>query len=176
MRRLVVLAIVAAGFAVGACAPTKKVPPRPDVVLWGDSFGQQVAPYLPYDERVFGGLSPCHVVENVTTTQAPPVAVLLFVGSNLAPRGAQPHCDYESAVSTITSSLQSRGTRVLWLAALCNPDWPESRDILNAIYPNPVHGPADSIGGCDPAYREPDGHLNEAGRQRVAHEIMQAVG
>ena len=175
MRRLVVLAIVAAGLAVGACAPTKGVP-RPDVVLWGDSFGEQVAPYLPYDERVFGGLNPCLVVENVTTRPAPPVAVLLFVGSNLPPHEPEPHCDYQWAVDTITSSLQSRGSRVLWIAALCNPHRPESAGILNAIYPNPVYGPTYSIGGCDPAFREPDGHLNEVGKQRVANEIMQAVG
>jgi hypothetical protein len=176
MKRLLVLVIVLAGISVAACAPAKKGPPRPDVVLWGDSFGEQVAPYLPYDERVFGGLNPCLVVENVTTKPAPPVAVLLFVGSNLPPDGAQPHCDYESAVNTITSSLQSRGTRVLWLAALCNPARPQDQAILNEIYPNPVHAPADSIGGCDPAFREPGGHLNEAGKQRVAHAILQTVG
>jgi len=173
MKRWLALAIVVAGLAVGACAPTKKVPPRPDVVLWGDSFGEQVAPYLPYDERVYGGLSPCHVIENVTTTPAPPVAVLLFVGSNLEPNGATPYCDYRSAVNTITSSLQSRGTRVLWLAALCNPRYPGDAAVLNDIYPNPVHGPADSI-GC--GFREPDGHLTEEGKQRVAHAILQAVG
>jgi hypothetical protein len=175
MKRLLVLAMALAALSVAACAPAKKGPPRPDVVLWGDSFGEQVAPYLPYDERVYGGLNPCLVVENVTTKPAPPVAVLLFVGSNLAPNGATPHCDYPSAVNTITSSLQSRGTRVVWLAALCNPQFPGDAAVLNAIYPNPVHGPADSI-GCDPQFREPDGHLTEVGKQRVAHEILQAVG
>jgi hypothetical protein len=164
----VALLIAVAGLA---CAPTKGVP-RPDVVLWGDSFGEQVAPYLPYEERVFGGLHPCLVEENVVTNPAPPIAVFLFVGSEFAPPG---NCNYQPAVDRITANLVGRGSRVIWLAALCDPHGRTNHHAVTATYPNPVHGPANSI-GCDPNFREPDGHLTEVGKQRVANQILAAVG
>jgi hypothetical protein len=182
MKRFVTLALAASMLALAACAPTKSTataPPR--VVVWGDSFGVSVAPYLApagYDVRAYGGLAPCDSLPDIRATAAngpPTVAVLLFVGNKLADGG----CDYPAAVQAITTSLASRGSRVVWIAVPFLPIFPEARATLNALYPNPAHGPANSIGGDVylSVFRAADGnHLSAPGAQLFADAIKQVVG
>ena len=160
--------------AIAACGPVKgtAVPP-PSVTLWGDSFGEQVAPYLDYSERVMGGTAPCTWLDDIAERPVPRTAVLVFVGNQLG------ECDYAGTVAAITRNLRSRGSRVVWIAAPYLPVNPWARPTLNALYPSPAHGPADSIGGdvYMPEYRAADGqHLNALGAQRFAHAIRVAVG
>jgi hypothetical protein len=182
MKRFVTLALAASMLALAACAPTKSTataPPR--VVVWGDSFGVSVAPYLApagYDVRAHGGFAPCDWLPDIRATAAsrpPAVAVLLFVGNKLA----DGRCDYPTAVQAITTSLASRGSRVIWIAVPFLPIFPQARTTLNALYPNPAHGPANSIGGDVYAqeYRAADlNHLNAEGAARFADAIKQVVG
>jgi hypothetical protein len=173
LGRAIVL-LVLPMLAIAACAPLEgTAAPAPEVTLWGDSFGEQVAPYLAYDERVMGGTAPCDWLGDIADQPAPHTAVLLFVGNELA------ECDYAASVAAITRDLRSRGSRVVWIAAPHLPINPAARSALNALYPNPAHGPADSIGGDAhlPEYRAADGqHLNAAGARRFAHAIEVAVG
>ena len=169
MLLAVALGAVACNFKPGAPAAPG------DVVLWGDSFGETVAPYLPYVERVYGGTAPCDWLDEIRESPAPQTAVLLFVGNKLADRT----CDYPNAVAAITQSLRSRGARVVWVAAPYLPIFPGARSILNAIYPNPAHGPADAIGGdvLRLEYRNPDrNHLNVTGAKLFAQKIQGVVG
>jgi hypothetical protein len=174
-RPLVVLALALAGMVL-ACEPFKPVVPSapPAVTLWGDSFGESVAPYLGYNERVMGGTAPCDWIGDIAGQPAPRTAVLVFVG-NKFPAG----CDYRSAVATITQDLRSRGSRVVWVAApVISVSTVIARGV-NATYPNPVYGPADSVGGYTylSQYRGVDGkHLSTIGAQRFAHEIRLAIG
>ena len=161
---------------MAACVPLKGEPPpgRPDVTLWGDSFGETVAPLLPYSEHFHSGTAPCDWVNSILEAPAPRTAVLLFVGNKLAD-GA---CDYPSAVSIITTSLEARGSRVIWVAAPLLPVNPQARTTLNSIYPEAAHGPADAIGGNVwlAAYRGPDNnHLNELGASVFALAIQEVV-
>ncbi len=183
MKRFATLALTGCILVLAACTgPTKSTATAPSsVILWGDSFGVDVAPYLAaagYDVRAYGGLAPCDSLPDIQATVAsrpPAVAVLLFVGNKLADGG----CDYPAAVQAITTSLASRGSRVIWIAAPLLSIFPGARPTLNAVYPNPAHGPANSIGGDVflPEYRAPDlNHLNAVGAARFADAIKQAVG
>ena len=172
-RRVVLLFVGAVALAACATGGLKPPPPSP-VVLWGDSFGEGVSPYLPYVERVHGGTSPCHWVDEIVNTPAPGVAVLLFVGNGMAT------CNWPAAVQAITDSLQSRGSRVIWVAAPKRliDDLHLAVNSVLAPY-GPTYGPADSVGGDVylPQYREPDGwHLNREGDELFANAIRQAVG
>ena len=178
LRRGVVLLLVGA-VGLASCATGGFKPPSPPpgyapVVLWGDSFGVGVSPYLPYVERVHGGTSPCQWVNEIGETPAPAVAVLLFVGNGMTT------CDWPAAVQAITESLQSRGSRVIWVAAPKRlvDDLHLAVNTVLAPY-GPTRLPADSVGGDVylPQYREPDGwHLNRDGDERFAQAIKQAVG
>lgn len=176
MKRLAVLLIAAVALALTACVPLKPPAPpaAPAVVVWGDSFGESVAPYLNYDERVFGGTAPCDWTANVQQTvaagQAPRTAVLVFVGNK------HMTCNYEVAARNINALLTAFGTRTLWVAA---PPLSNGADVLtNAAYARAgvpvIWSPAFSVGA---GYRGPDGlHLNTEGAQRFANAIRQEVG
>jgi hypothetical protein len=180
MRRILLAAALGAaslGLAgcLGGTAPAAAPAASPAVILWGDSFGESVAPYLPYEERVHGGTSPCTWRDNVASAPAPRTAVLVFVGNDLL----NGKCDWRSAVAAITTNLRSRGSRVVWIAAPVHPDYPTLRAAVNALLASPAHGPANSIGGDFylPEYRGPDGyHLNSAGAHRFAQAIRGLAG
>jgi hypothetical protein len=172
---LLALALVV-GLGAAACTSTPSPPPEAAaaVTLWGDSFGETVAPYLSYREHVYGGTAPCDWRDHVANSPAPRTAVLLFVGNKLA----EGDCNYPDAVAAITRDLESRGSRVVWIAAPYMPILPLARQILNGIYPSPEHGPADSVGGAVALveYRAPDGnHLNVTGAERFARAIEEVV-
>src|SRR5688572_18556206 len=103
--------LTVAGLTLAGCFGGGGAASSPGTVLWGDSFGKSVAPYLSYDEHVHGGSSPCDWIDDVMKTPAPEVAVMVFVGNKLQ------SCDYRAAARFITQSLQSRGSHVIWIAA-----------------------------------------------------------
>ena len=45
-KRLVPVMLAVCAIAVSACVPFKVASPAPRMLLWGDSFGESVAPYL----------------------------------------------------------------------------------------------------------------------------------
>jgi hypothetical protein len=116
LARSIVLLLLLSLLAIAACAPLKGTAlPAPAVTLWGDSFGELVAPYVAYNERVMGGTAPCDWLGDVAGQPAPRTAVLLFVGNQLG------ECDYAGTVAAITRNLRSRGSRVAGIGS-----WPAS--------------------------------------------------
>jgi len=181
MRRVGLLAVVLVALVGAACEfKPPPPPPPPDVIVWGDSFGVDTAPYMPYEERVHGGTHPCSWIDDIgwqALSNPPRVAVMMFMGNGVID-GA---CDWPDAVKRIDDGFRSVGTRVVWVAAVAHPMFPTLRPTVNGyIAPYEVaHGPADAIGGdlYLPQYRGSDlYHLNDEGAQLFAAETVEAVG
>jgi hypothetical protein len=180
-RRLVLLAVVAASVGA-ACAPLKKGPPS-GVVLWGDSFAQQVAPLLPYEPRVYPGTAPCGWLPQMrerAASRPPAVAVLLFAGSTAQPCTGGTLDGYPRDTHEAIRVLSAAGTRVVVVAAPCLKSGPNP---VNTVYTDGgvplAWGPHDSVcpgGEYDAAYRESDQHLNSTGAARFAQEIRAVAG
>jgi hypothetical protein len=179
-RLLVVLALAA---SVGAaCAPLKGGPSS-GVVLWGDSFAQQVAPRLPYEARVYGGTAPCDWLPQMrerAASRPPVVAVLLFAGSTVTPCTGGTLDGYPRDAFEAIQVLSAAGTRVVVVAAPCLRTGPNP---VNTVYTDAgvplAWGPHDSVcpgGAYVEAYRDPDQHLNADGVARFAHEIRVLAG
>jgi hypothetical protein len=163
------------------------------MVLWGDSFGESVAPYLAAGTdsqvRAHGGLAPCDWLRDIQATAAnrpPAVAVLLFVGNTHTTCTGGTTAGYAADTLLATTALTAAGSRVVIVAA--PPFGPGlSPNPINAAYvlsttigAQLLWGPSESVapGGIySPAYRGADGlHLNAEGAQRFAAAIAQAVG
>jgi hypothetical protein len=183
MRRRVLLPSLLLVVAVtAACAPTKKGAPPGGVVLWGDSFGEQVAPLLPYEEHYFGGTAPCHWLPEIrwhAAVRPPAVAVLLFAGSTMPCGGLDRYVpDTLEAIRV----LEAAGTCVFVLAAPCvkpGPGVPEVNPIYTSGGVPLAWGPHDSVcpgGVYTEAYRLSDQHLNATGVARFAYEIRALAG
>lgn len=166
-----------------ACAPVKGGPPR-GVVLWGDSFGEQVAPLLPYEEHVFGGTAPCdwlNHMRELAATRPPAVALLLFGESTVTPCTGGSITTYPAQAFEAIRVLEAAGTRVFVIGAPCQPPHKGYEAPANIAFVNggvPVHwGPYSSV--CPPGYPtyiQYDGHLNATGVARFAHEIRVIAG
>jgi hypothetical protein len=179
-RRILLPLLLLAATVLGACAPLKGGAPS-GVVLWGDSFGEQVAPLLPYEERVFGGTAPCHWLPEIrerAASRPPAVALLLFGGSTMPCGGLDRYVpDTLEAIRV----LEAAGTRVFVIAAPCQPP-PKYEAPATVAYANggvPLQwGPYTSV--CPPGwptYIRDDGHLQApAGLGRFAHEIRVLAG
>lgn len=188
MRRFATLALAACILALAACAPVESAAPeRPRVVLWGDSFGEIIAPYLPanYEVRAFGGTAPCDWLDNIRAAVArrpPEVAVLLFVGNTFTPCTGGTTAGYGVDVAEATTLLRAAGSSVVIVAAPPFGGGP-SPNPVNAAYAPSGHlvwGPSESVapeGVYSQEFREADGvHLNPAGALRFAEAIRNEVG
>jgi len=193
MKRLVTAVLAACALVLPACVPFNGPPPASRVVLWGDSFGESVAPHLAahgdYQVRAYGGTAPCDWLGDIRATAAkrpPPVAVLVFVGNTHTTCTGQSTAGYATDVLLATTALLAAGSRVVIVAA------PPFGSVLS---PNPINaafvpsetigaelvwGPSESVapgGTHTPAYHQADGmHLNTQGALRFAEAIAQAVG
>ena len=188
MKRLVLLALAVCVLALGGCASVKSASPDPPrVVLWGDSFGESVAPHLPtnYDVRAFGGTAPCDWLGDIRTTVArrpPEVAVLLFVGNTHTPCTGGTTEGYSVDIAAATRLLRAAGSTVVVVAAPPFGVGP-SPNPVNAAYEPTGHlvwGPSRSVapgGSYSQAFRDADGvHLNQEGALRFAKAIRNEVG
>ena len=170
---LLVIAVAA------ACGPVKKGAPQGGVVLWGDSFGEQVAPLLPYEEHVFGGTAPCHWLPEIrwhAAARPPAVALLLFGGSTMPCGGLD---RYVPDTLEAIRILEAAGTRVFVVAAPCQPNGPAPSTPVYVSGGVPLAwSPHDSV--CPPGwptYIRDDGHLTEPdGVARFAYEIRALAG
>jgi hypothetical protein len=192
-KRLVPVMLAACAIALAACAPFKVASPAPRMLLWGDSFGESVAPYLAartdYHVRAHGGTAPCDWLQDIQATAAsrpPAVAVLLFVGNAGRPCTGPTTAGYATDMVLATTALRAAGSRVVIVAA---------PPFAGGLSPNPINaayapsttvgaqlvwGPSNSVapGGTYTAtYRGADGvHLNALGARRFADAIAQEVG
>ena len=194
MKRLAVAALAACALVAVACSPTKGAPPSTaDVVVWGDSFGESVAPYLAgpggYAVRAYGGTAPCDWIEDigrVVSAGPPAVAVLVFVGNTVTRCTGGTTSGYGVDMVRATAILRAAGSRVVIVAALPFGGGP-SPNPVNAAYmfasatgARIAWAPSESVapGGIySPAFREADGvHLNAAGALRFAEAIKREIG
>ncbi len=183
MRRRILLPSLFLVVAVAAaCGPLKKGVPPSGVVLWGGSFGEQVAPLLPYEEHVFGGTAPCHWLPEIrwhAAARPPAIAVLLFAGSTMPCGGLDRYVpDTLEAIRV----LEAVGTRVLVVVAPCQPP-PRDEAPSTPVYVSGgvplVWGPHDSVceNGFASGFIRDDGHLTEPdGVARFANEIRALAG
>jgi hypothetical protein len=188
MKRLATLTLAACVLALAACAPVKSAstePPR--VMLWGDSFGESVAPHLPtnYEVRAFGGTAPCDWLGDIRSTVArrpPEVAVLLFVGNTHTPCTGGTTEGYAADIAEATRLLRAAGSTVVIIAAPPFGGGPSPNPVNAAYEPTGrlVWGPSRAVapgGVYSPAFREADGvHLNLEGALRFAEAIRDEVG
>jgi hypothetical protein len=194
MKRLATWVLVACALIPLACTSAKGTPPppAPDVVLWGDSFGESVAPHLVgsgYEVRAYGGTAPCDWLEDiarVASTRPPAVAVLVFVGNTVTRCTGGTTAGYGVDMVRATAILRAAGSRVVIVAAPPFGGGP-SPNPVNAAYmfasatgARIAWAPSESVapGGIyAQAYRDPDGvHLNAAGALRFAQAIRQEIG
>lgn len=172
---LLVGLIVALCLIVGTGCVPQGTEPTPRVVVWGDSFGEQVRPHLPYETRAFGGTAPCDWLQNMVETPLAPnsTAVLVFVGNKY-----NAGCDYAGAVAGIEAWATSLGVRTVWIAAPLIPVYQVDSQ-LNSLYPHPCYGPRNAIGGNTyiSQFRAADGqHLSVEAAHVYAQQIQACVG
>jgi hypothetical protein len=188
MKRLATLALAACILPVAACAQIESATPAPSgVVLWGDSFGESIAPHLPanYEVRAFGGTAPCDWLADIRRTvarQPPEVAVLLFVGNTHTACTGGTIAGYAGNIAEATVLLRAAGSKVVIVAAPPFGGGPSPNPVNAAYEPSGAHlvwGPSVSVapgGVYSPAYRELDGvHLNAAGALRFAEAVRLEV-
>lgn len=179
--RLVPFLLLLVVAVAGACTPVKGGAPS-GIVLWGDSFGEQVAPALPYEVHAFGGTAPCDWLPAMwerAASHPPAVAVLLFAGSTVTPCTGGNLASYPDHTHEAIRVLGAAGTRVVVLAAPCMKSGPQ----VNPVYTNGgvplAWGPHNAVcpnGQYTEAYRESDQHLNAHGVARFAEQIRAVAG
>lgn len=189
MKRLATLALAVCILALAACASVEPASPAaPRVLLWGDSFGESVAPHLPasYEVRAYGGTAPCDWLADIrasVSSRPPEIAVLLFVGNTFTSCTGGTTAGYAVDMAEATALLRAAGSKVVIVAAPPFGGGP-SPNLVNAAYTPSgaqlVWGPSMSVapgGSYSQAYREADGvHLNLAGALRFAEAIENEVG
>ncbi|MGH8984702.1 MAG: hypothetical protein ACRDY6_12635 [Acidimicrobiia bacterium] len=188
MKRLATLILAACVLALAACAPVASEPPTPPkVVLWGDSFGESIAPHLPanFEVRAFGGTAPCDWLDDIRATvsrRPPEVAVLLFVGNTHTACTGGNTAGYAVDIAEATVLLRAAGSTVVIVAAPPFGGGPAPNPVNAAYEPDGadlVWGPSTSVapgGVYSQAYRGSDGvHLNPAGAVRFAEALKKEV-
>ena len=149
-------------------------------MLWGDSFGEQVAPLLPYEARVYGGTAPCQWLPEIrerAASRPPAVAVLIFAGSTQPCGGLDRYVpDTLEAIRVLSAA----GTRVFVIVAPCLKSGPAPSTPVYVDGGVPlVWGPHDSVcpgGAYTEQYRSCDQHLNAEGVSKFAHQIRAVAG
>ncbi len=128
-------------------APLRQVA---DVVLVGDSIGEQIAPYLQplvaprsFAPSVYGGTAPCDWLQKELPLTDETVVVFSFIGNSLTPcmdDGAGGHLTgravvdrYRADITTLATEVRDAGARVLLVGQPARGDSEAGNDLVDGL-------------------------------------------